>query len=225
MTPALVIFDCDGVLVDSETVSADVLRDMAAESGIGLDRPGAFALLHGRKVAHWVAELGELGGRPLPDGFVEEFRARTFTAFERELRPVPGVAEALAALDVPDCVASSAPMEKIRHVLALTGLLRRFDGRLHSAYEVGVWKPDPGLFLHAARAAGAAPERCVVVEDSAVGVAAGVAAGMRVLGYAPDGSGTGRQLARAGARVFTDMSRLPSLVAETTDRVPTGHAR
>ena len=159
----------------------------------------------------------------LPADFTERFRARTAEAFDAHLTEIPGVRRVLDTVEVPYCVASSAPLAKIRHTLGLTGLLPYFGDRIHSAYEVGSWKPDPGLFRHAARHAGVAPERCVVVEDSLPGVRAGVAAGMAVLGYAPPGSGTAPVLAEAGARTFTAMSELPRLLHRL--REPGGTAR
>ncbi|MGA5130703.1 HAD-IA family hydrolase [Streptomyces olivoreticuli] len=212
MPDCLVIFDCDGVLVDSETLSAQVMRAMAAEAGLTVAREDALPLIRGRKVAEWVAELGEGLGRPLPDTFIPEFRRRTAVAFAAELRAVPNVEQVLRTLALPFCTASSAPAEKVRLTLGLTGLLPYFEDRIYSAYDVGAWKPDPGLFRHAAADMGVAPERCAVVEDSLVGVQAGVAAGMTVFGYAPPGSGTDGPLRDAGALTFASMERLPALL-------------
>ncbi|MFF7642782.1 HAD-IA family hydrolase [Streptomyces canus] len=211
MEQRLVIFDCDGVLVDSETLSAEVLRTMLVAAGLELTPAETLSLLRGRKVAVWVQELGGRLERPLGEEFITEFRRRTLDAFTDGLRPVPGVHELLAGLSVPYCTASSAPREKILHTLSLTGLLPAFDGRIFSAYEVGSWKPDPDLFLHAATHLGAAPHNCAVVEDSRVGVQAAVAAQMAVFGYAPPENGTAAELAEAGATVFTSMSQLPAL--------------
>ncbi|MBT2384689.1 HAD family hydrolase [Streptomyces sp. ISL-11] len=212
MPDCLVIFDCDGVLVDSEVLSARVMREMAAESGLAIAHEDALPLIRGRKVAEWVAELAAALGRPLPDTFIPEFRRRTALAFSAELRAVPHIEQVLLTLPLPYCTASSAPAEKIRLTLGLTGLLPYFEGRVYSAYEVGAWKPDPGLFRHAAADMGTAPGRCAVVEDSVVGVRAGVAAGMTVFGYAPHGSGTDAALGAAGAITFPSMERLPALL-------------
>ena len=134
--------------------------------------------------------------------------------FRRELRAVEGIHAALDAIRLPTCVASSGPPEKIRLSLELTGLLPRFDGRIFSAYEVGSWKPDPGLFLHAAEAMGVPPDECAVVEDSVPGVRAGVAAGMRVFAYAPHGAAELEgEIADERAVVFDSMLALPRLLA------------
>ncbi|MDT0542989.1 MULTISPECIES: HAD-IA family hydrolase [Streptomyces] len=224
----LVIFDCDGVLVDSERLSARALHEMGTEYGFDLSPAEALAFIRGRKVAEWVAELGARRGRNLPEDFVRDFRDRAARLFTAELTPVPGVRDVVEGLTVPYCAASSAPRDKIRHTLGLTGLLPLFASRIYSAYEVGCWKPDPGLFLHAAADLGVAPHRCAVVEDSLVGVRAAVAAGMPVFGYAPPESGTADVLAAAGAVTFPAMSALPALLDSVTPRPPrprTGPAR
>lgn len=210
MGERLVIFDCDGVLVDSETLSAQVMRGMAHELGVYFDHAAALGFLRGRKVAEWVSELGEMAGRTIPDDFIPDFRHRCAAAFDRDLAAVDGVADVLGELEIPFCCASSSPEEHIRHVLSRTGLLRFFpEGRVFSAYELGVWKPDPGLFLHAAGALGTEPERCAVVEDSTPGVRAGLRAGMTVFGYAP---GSVPAFMRRDAVPFASMRDLPSLL-------------
>ncbi|QWF85329.1 HAD family hydrolase [Amycolatopsis sp. CA-230715] len=215
----MVIFDCDGVLVDSETLSARVVVEMAERLGVSFDASAALAFIQGRKVADWVAELGTTAGREIPDDFVPEFRARCAAAFDRDLTGIEGVEAVLAGLDEHYCCASSAPPDKIRHTLGRTGLLRFFPAdRVHSAYQVGIWKPDPGLFLHAAETHGVPPERCAVVEDSAPGVLAGLRAGMTVFGYAPDGT----PAADAGDRVtwFGAMRELPELLRRWAADLP-----
>ena len=152
----------------------------------------------------------------MPDSFVPAFRVRSTKVFHDHLRPIPGVEaviQTLRALSVPFCVASSGPREKIEANLGITGLLAYFQESIVSAYEVGSWKDtDPGLFLHAARTLGVAPETCAVIEDSLPGVQAGVAAGMTVFGYARDTEA--ETLAAAGAWVFQDMNQLPALLQE-----------
>ena len=203
------IFDCDGVLVDSETLGNRVIADTVNELGLALTFEDSIRLFRGLKMAEVVLAIEARLGRRLPEAFVPDLRARMADLFHRELRAVEGVEQALDELRMPTCVASNAPMDKIRLTLGLTGLLQRFDGRIFSAYEVGAWKPDPGLYLHAAKAMGADPEACVVVEDSVPGVQAAVAAGMRALGYAPSGGG---ELADNGAEVFSSMALLPKLI-------------
>ncbi len=206
----LVIFDCDGVLVDSEPIANRVLHEALIELGLDGDAAATERATRGRSMASaliWAeAELG----RPLPEDFAESVQSRTFAAFRAGLDPVPGVAAALERIPVPVCVASSGEAEKVRLSLGLTGLLPRFAGRIFSATEVARGKPHPDLFLHAARAMGAEPAGCAVVEDSLPGIEAGRAAGMTVLAYA-DGRDTG-PLAAAGARVFVDMVELPALL-------------
>ena len=220
MAKALVIFDCDGVLVDSETLSSQTMRELAAAEGLHFSPADALALIRGRKVAAWVAELEQELGRALPPDFVPEFRRRSATLFTTALRPVPHVRQVIDELGLPFCVASSAPRDKIVHTLGLTGLLSRFEDRIYSAYEVGSWKPDPGLFLHAARDMGVPAGRCAVVEDSLVGVQAAVAAGMAVFGYAPPENGSAADLAAAGALTFESMTALPALLGKWSARQP-----
>ena len=181
--PNLVIFDCDGVLVDSELIFARVL----AECLIAIDFPAtleeAVILGFGTNRATLSAAVATQFGRPLPDAFFETFAARSAAAFELELSPMAGVADLLVALPGPRCVASNGHPVRVRHRLALTGLLPFFDPHVFSAIQVAHGKPAPDLFLFAARQLGAAPENCIVVEDSIPGVEAAVAAGMPVLGF------------------------------------------
>jgi HAD superfamily hydrolase (TIGR01509 family) len=185
MPPGLVIFDCDGTLVDSELLGNTVLVEVVAEYGLELTVADALTAFRGGKMAETVAELERRLGRGLPDDFVAQVRRRTAEAFERSLQPVAGALELVASLSGAKCVASSGPRAKIELSLSLTGLLPHFHQRIFSSYEVGVWKPDPGLFLHAARTLGYAPGECAVVEDSMPGIRAGLAAGMKVFAYQP----------------------------------------
>jgi HAD superfamily hydrolase (TIGR01509 family) len=158
-------------------------------------------------MADCVADMERRLGRKLPDSFVPELRARTAEIFRERLQAMEGAAEMLAALRVPCCVASSGPREKIELSLRLTGLLPRFEGRIFSAYEVGHWKPDPRLLLHAAQAMGAAPERCAVVEDSLPGIRAGLAAGMTTFAFRWRGA------LPEGAIALARLQDLPGLIA------------
>jgi HAD superfamily hydrolase (TIGR01509 family) len=207
----LVIFDCDGVLVDSEPVANRVFAEELRALGLKIDYDEVCRIFVGLSMARCVEIVEERLGRPVPGGFVERLQTRTYEAFRAGLRPVEGVMAALERIDLPVCVASSGEHEKMRLTLGLTGLLGRFEGRLFSATEVERGKPHPDLFLHAARSLGARPCRCIVVEDSAPGVLAARAAGMTVLGYA--GADRGKRLIAAGARVFDDMEKLPGLLA------------
>ncbi|SMF95756.1 haloacid dehalogenase superfamily, subfamily IA, variant 3 with third motif having DD or ED/haloacid dehalogenase superfamily, subfamily IA, variant 1 with third motif having Dx(3-4)D or Dx(3-4)E [Methylomagnum ishizawai] len=205
-----IIFDSDGTLIDSETLGNQVIVECVAELGLRLTLAEAVAEFRGRKMGDTLALIEHKLGRALPDDFLPELRRRMALAFEAELKPMPGVPALLERLDVPFCVASNGPHDKMQVSLRATGLLRYFSGHVYSAYEIGSWKPEPGLFIHAARSLGAEPERCAVVEDSVLGVQAGIAAGMRVFGYAPGGDG--EVLAQAGARVFSHMDELLPLL-------------
>ncbi|MDX3758636.1 HAD family hydrolase [Streptomyces mirabilis] len=183
----LVIFDNDGVLVDSEPISNTILAAYLTELGYPTSYEESIRDYMGSAM-HRIHELvRERSGQRLPEDFDDVFHGRVFAAFERELQPVPGavqVLEKLAADEVPYCVASSGSHERIRVGHRKTGLDRWFDdGRVFSSQDVGRGKPAPDLFLHAAERMGVAPERCVVVEDSPLGVRAANAAGMDVYGF------------------------------------------
>jgi HAD superfamily hydrolase (TIGR01509 family) len=202
-----VIFDCDGVLVDSEPISNRLLAEMLTEVGLPITRAEAVDAFMGRPwkmVPAWAEEQGA----PLPEGFRRRYLDAMFAIFKEELQPVPGIVAALDAISLPNCVASSASIEKMRFTLGHTGMWDRFEGRIFSATEVAHGKPAPDLFLHAAASMGWEPAECAVVEDSPAGVEAGLSAGMTVFGYA--GSTPASWL--DGARVFTDMAELPGLL-------------
>ncbi|MEU7969634.1 HAD family hydrolase [Streptomyces sp. NPDC049097] len=183
----LVIFDNDGVLVDSEPISNRLLAGYLTEIGHQTSYEDSIRDFMGSAM-HRVHDLiQERTGERLPSDFDDVFHARVFAAFERELKPVPGVVDVLEKLSadgVPYCVASSGSHERIRVGHRTTGLDRWFDdGRIFSSQDVGRGKPAPDLFLHAAERMGAAPGDCLVVEDSPLGVRAAVAAGMDVYGF------------------------------------------
>lgn len=207
----LVIFDCDGVLVDSERISIEVDRRVLADLGWSLSREQILHRFVGRSSAHFRAEIEAHLGRPLADDWETPYQPWYVDAFESELTAVPGIEAALDEIPIATCVASSGTHAKIRRTLGLTGLLPRFEGRIFSADDVENGKPAPDLFLHAAESRGILPERCAVVEDSRFGVQAARAAGMRVFGYA-GGLTPAEWLDREGAIVFTDMRELPELV-------------
>jgi HAD superfamily hydrolase (TIGR01509 family) len=179
----LVIFDCDGVLVDSELIFARVL----AECLSGLDFPAtldeAIALGFGSNRVTLAAAVETRYGLALPEPFFDKFAARSAAAFERELLPMPGIEELLAALPLPRCVASNGRLDRVRRRLAMTRLLPFFEPHVFSASQVAQGKPAPDLFLFAAERLGAPTQGCTVVEDSIAGVEAAVAAGMPVVGY------------------------------------------
>jgi HAD superfamily hydrolase (TIGR01509 family) len=183
----LILFDNDGVLVDSEPISNRLLAGYLTELGHETSYEDSIRDYMGSAMHRIHDLILERTGKRLPEAFDDEFHSRVFAAFERELQPVPGVADVLRRLTeagVPFCVASSGSHERIRVGHRKTGLDRWFDdARIFSSQDVGRGKPAPDLFLHAARSMGVAPVRCAVVEDSPLGVQAGLAAGMDVYGF------------------------------------------
>ena len=209
----LVVFDCDGVLVDSEPISLQLDGELFAELGMPLSRQEIIDRYVGRSPEAIQHDLEQHLGHSLPDGWLADAQARLHRRFEVELTPIDGVVAALAEIELPVCVASSSGHAALRLKLGLTGLLDRFDGRIFSAQDVSRGKPAPDLFLHAARTLGAAPARCVVVEDSRYGVQAARAAGMDCLGY-HGGVTDAADLAGPRTVLFDDMRRLPELLGE-----------
>jgi HAD superfamily hydrolase (TIGR01509 family) len=207
----LVIFDCDGVLVDSERVALHVDQRVLAHLGWALEPDEIVERFLGGTTAAFRAAVEEHLGRTLPDSWESPYEQWYEQAFTDELVPVDGIEEALDGLDVLTCVASNGPHAKMNHTLGLTGLLDRFEGRLFSSEDVARGKPAPDLYLYAAEAMGVNPARCVVVEDSRPGTTAALAAGMRVLGYA-GGLTPGTWLGDLGATVFDDMREVPGLI-------------
>jgi HAD superfamily hydrolase (TIGR01509 family) len=212
--PLLVIFDCDGVLVDSEAISSVVLAQTLTRYGLPTTPAEAQRDYEGLLLRDIDARAGAKLGRALPDDWIERFQAERAEVFHRELEPVDGARETverIAAVGVPVCVASQGMIEKTRLSLELTGLDRLFSEELlFSAWLVERGKPFPDLFLHAAATIGVEPGCCAVVEDSISGVTAAVAAGMRAIGYAADGDGA--KLRRAGAEVVGSMRAVPGVL-------------
>ncbi len=206
--PHLVIFDCDGVLVDSEAIENQLLVDMAASHGVSVDSQAAHRDFLGRRLADCITWMEDAAGLALPETFITDYRRKLHDVIECELQPVAGAHAALEQMTSLTCVASNGPRPKIEQALRVTGLRRFFQDRLFSAYDIDAWKPAPDLFLHAAGAMGVAPSDCVVVEDSPLGVEAARAAGMQVVLYAPAGN------ALPGAVTLTEMGGLPILLAQ-----------
>lgn len=208
----LIIFDCDGVLVDSERISNIEFMKMLNELGLPLNSDDMFEHFVGKSMSQCLDLVTSMLGKPPPLDFEENYQRRIRIAFENGLRPIAGVQEMLQDLKLPCCVASSGSHDKMRMTLGITGLLPRFDGRLFSTTEVAHGKPAPDVYLHAAAQCGANPAACAVVEDTPTGAAAGVAAGMTVFGYA--GLMPAARLRMAGAhRTFTHMRELTGLLA------------
>ncbi|TQM89659.1 HAD family hydrolase [Roseinatronobacter monicus] len=190
----LIIFDCDGVLIDSEVLSAEVLISLLAEQGHHLTVANVRQKFLGRSFPTVAASLRQDFGVSLPHDFEMTYRARLLARFEGELCPTEGVVEMLSALDVPFCLATSSSPPRLKHSLELTGLAQFFGPRCYTASMVARGKPAPDLFLHAAEMMGFAPGRCLVVEDSLPGVKAAQAAGMAVVVYTGGGHMDGQGL-------------------------------
>jgi HAD superfamily hydrolase (TIGR01509 family) len=207
----LVIFDCDGVLVDSERIAVRVSAAGLRERGWAISEAEVIDRFVGRTDEYIGAEIARrLGAEVEAEWRVESVR-RLREAFAAELRPVDGIVEALDAISSPTCVASSGTHEKIRHSLGVAGLLDRFEGRIFSASDVAHGKPAPDLFLHAAAVMQVTPARCAVVEDSPSGVQAARTAGMRVYAYT-GGVTPADRLRGPGTVTFTAMRDLPTLL-------------
>jgi HAD superfamily hydrolase (TIGR01509 family) len=209
----LVIFDCDGVLVDSERIAIRVEAEFLAELGWPLTEAEIVERFMGHTSEYMDEAIEAQLGSRLPQDWKDQFHRRYRDAFAAELVPVEGILEVLDQLTVPTCVASSGSHDKLRFTLGHTGLYERFEGRIFSGYEVANGKPAPDLFLHAAARMGADPARCAVVEDTLYGVLAARAAGMRAFGYA-GGLSSPERLEGEATVVFEDMRKLPRLLAD-----------
>ena len=206
----LVIFDCDGVLVDSEELSCRCLAEAMVRAGIAMTTERALELFLGRSTAA-LLDYCRAVGKQLPANFLPDLAVQVRETFRSQLKPIIGIAAVLAQLQLPYCVASSSDLERVKFSLELTGLARSFGPRLYTAQMVKHGKPAPDLFLHAAGAMGAEPRRTLVIEDSVSGVTAAKAAGMKVWGFVggahyrlADGNALLRQ---AGAdRIFAAMT-------------------
>lgn len=215
MNLELVIFDCDGVLVDSEPIANRVFTAAVQRLGFDWSYDEVCRRFIGRSMKHCMEEIERDLGRPLPERFLDDLQRDTYDAFREEgLQAVRGVEDAIDRLEQPFCVASSGSFEKMRTTLGITGLLPRFADRMFSAQQVERGKPAPDLFLHVAATLDLKPGQCVVIEDSVPGVQAAVEAGMRALGYAERSNRDA--LAAAGAFVFDTMEDLPGLIGERT---------
>lgn len=210
--PLCLLFDCDGTLVDSEPLLGQVMADVLPRAGLPFSTDQYMEEFRGVRFMNIVAELERRHGSVDDDirsAAETEMRSTLAERMKRELQTIPNVRETLDLLaDHPRCVASNGPEHKIRTALDSTGLRPYFEDRLFSAYTLNAWKPEPFLFLHAARIMGYEPEQCVVIDDAAVGVTAGLRAGMRVIHINRFGESTPR-----GAIRMTDMAQLPGIIA------------
>jgi len=217
--PKLVILDCDGVLVDSETISVAVLTELLGKAGAKIAKSDGYRLFLGRSMAAVEKLLRSDYGLALSQAELDGIRTETFRRFRAELKPMPGVAEALSRLKARRCVASSSSPERIRLSLSLTGLLEMLEPHIYSASMVARGKPAPDLFLHAAEEMGVRAEDCVVVEDSPAGIDAARRAGMRAFAFTGGAHAEPAGLETALVRlrpelIFSDMARLPELLGE-----------
>jgi HAD superfamily hydrolase (TIGR01509 family) len=216
--PDLVIFDCDGVLVDSEVISSRVFMECLAEIGVVLTLEDMMAFGIGKNSTTLAAAIEQEFGVTLPAGFIEGRRAQIMNAFTSELRPIEGISELLAALKPKRCVASNSHIDRVRHALTTTALLPHLDPHIYTAAMVERGKPAPDLFLFAAAQHGIRPERCLVVEDSLSGVVAALAAGMPVIGFVGGSHirpGHADAMRAAGCvEVFARMSDVASFLLE-----------
>jgi HAD superfamily hydrolase (TIGR01509 family) len=214
----MVIFDCNGVLVDSEPLATAIVSQEFMRAGFPLTPEIVARYFTGRRPADMFAEVEIAAGRKLPPGFAATVASATLRKFRAELRATSHMAQALTWLRGPKCVASSSSFDRIRVSLESTDLIRFFEPYLFSATEVKNGKPAPDLLLHAAAKMRVAPRECIVVEDSAVGVAAGVAAGMTAVGFiggSHAGARLSEQLRAAGARaVISDMRALKGTIID-----------
>jgi HAD superfamily hydrolase (TIGR01509 family) len=224
----LVIFDCDGVVIDSEVISARVLISHLSSVGVNVDVAHFRTHFLGRSFPKVVAEVRALYGATLPDDFESSYRATLLKAFEHELKPMPGVLEMLAALPFASCIATSSSPPRARRSLELTGLLPHFEGRIYTASEVANGKPAPDLFYYAAQQMGIAPECCLVVEDSVPGIKAALAASMRVLHFTGGshlkGIGVLPGLELFNVPAFDNWDKFLDIVPELKDRALPGGA-
>lgn len=210
-----VLFDCDGVLVDSEPITNNVLREMLQELGWHLTQEECMAHFVGKALKEEVALIAQHTGREVGASWLSAFQERRNAALRERLTAIPGIHEAVHAIharhEARIACASGADRFKVEMQLRQVGLMDYFEGRIFSGYETPRSKPFPDVYLAAASALGLSPQRCAVVEDTVTGVAAGVAAGAYVYAYAP--SGDGARLRAAGASwVFSDMAELPMLM-------------
>lgn len=204
-----VIFDCDGVLVDSEPLAEETIIEMARELGADIDIPYAKKNFKGDSFKNIVKQLESIFNLLLPDNFESEFRRRSFEKFSNRLQPIKGIKSVLKSLDVPFCVASSGPQDKIKHNLKLTGLLPFFEKNIFSCYDIQKWKPEPDIFLDAASKMGFSINECIVIEDTFIGISAAKRGGFDVFGFADDFNQ--EQFNKETTNYFKDMTELQSL--------------
>jgi len=210
--PQLIIFDCDGVLVDSEVIFNQVLSEDLAQRGLKLNVEQTMELFVGGSMES-VEKTVKSRGIDIGDDWIENIYAKVMTRLDAGVDPVAGIPELLKKLTdigMPFCVASNGPVHKMQLTLGQNDLLQYFEKGLFSAYDIGTWKPEPGLFLHAAQQFSVKPEQCIVIEDSENGTLAAQKAGMPCLAYAPEGPNP--KLTANGAKCFSSMDEVVGLL-------------
>jgi len=204
-----IIFDCDGVLVDTEKIGNGILLSMGAEHGFEMKLEDAYREFNGRNLKECFLHIENAIGKKLPDNFESEYSQRSFEAFKTQVKPMDGIVEFLNKLEIPYCVASSGPVDKIRLNLEVAGLLDKFENKIFSSYQINSWKPDPGIFLHAAKEMGFEVKDCIVIEDSKAGVISGIKGGFKVYGFA--NGYNNEDLEKEGAILFDSYEKLEDL--------------
>ncbi len=205
-----VIFDCDGILVDSEPISNGVLVDMANEHDANIDLPYALKHFKGGSLYGCIEKIETIINKQLPNTFENDYRQRSYEAFKKLIKPVEGIEDVLNDLSIPYCVASSGPIDKIKLNLSLTGLLDKFEDKIFSCYDINKWKPDPSVFIWAAETMGFLPHECVVIEDSLSGVKAAKKGNFDVFGYTAHDYND--ELRNYATLTFESMDQLMSLI-------------
>lgn len=205
-----VIFDCDGVLVDSEPIGNQILVDMANNLGANIDLAFAMKYFKGSHFKECVSIIKKVVTRPIPDTFESEYRRRSLEEFEKHLKPIEGITQVIEQLKLPFCVASSGMESKMKFNLNLVGLLPYFENKLFSCYTIQKFKPEPDVFIWAAKTMGFQPPECVVIEDSLLGVQGALKGGFDVFGFTAHD--TNNELESLCTKTFNDMNDLLGMI-------------
>lgn len=205
-----IIFDCDGVLIDSESIAIGVLVDMANYLGANMKFEESLISLKGKAFNLCMELISKRINKPLPINFEADYRVNAFEAFRENIQPIKGINDVVENLTIPFCVASSGPENKIRLNLEITGLLSFFENKIFSCYAIQKWKPEPDIFLWAAKTMGFEPHECLVIEDSVSGVYAAKKGGFDVYGYTEHDYKN--ELNALADKTFDDMSKLLDLI-------------
>lgn len=205
-----IIFDCDGVLVDSEPISIQVLVDIANSYGTNIDLAYGMKHFKGSFFESCKNKISRLTEEEIPDTLEEEYRLKSFEAFKANMKPVEGIKDVIDNLTIPFCVASSGPENKIKLNLELSGLLPYFESKIFSCYTIQKWKPDPAVFLWAAETMGFKPHECLIIEDSLSGVQAAKNGGFDVFGFTAHDYDN--ELNSIATKTFNNMNQLLKLL-------------